>query len=245
MPLCKCCDRPASFLGSLDFNKTCEDHKRGRVFPKFGPAVRYHRCHFCGFIFTDFCDDWTPADFSERIYNDEYGRADPDFLSGGRAQIADQVAAALSPSREGLRLLDYGAGGDPGHLGRRMIALGFDVTSYDPFYAASSPPRGPFDVVFSVEVIEHCHRPRDVAQEMADLIGHKGLLWISTALHPPVAGSEVLASWYIAPRNGHISVFTLPALTILFRNVGVTIMQSSHGLVGFRQLPGFPNQAFA
>jgi hypothetical protein len=53
-----------------------------------------------------------------------------------------------------------------------------------------------------------------------------------------------MKSWYIAPRNGHISIFTLPALSILFRRHGINLVQTLHGLIGFRQKPSFPNSFF-
>jgi 2-polyprenyl-6-hydroxyphenyl methylase/3-demethylubiquinone-9 3-methyltransferase len=244
-PICKCCGAVAGYLGPVAFNKTCEDWRGRPVFAQAGPAIPYHRCGNCGFIFSGFFDDWSMEMFSAHIYNDDYARADPDFVTGGRAPIADTIARLFEPSRGRLRLLDYGAGGNPGHIGRRLIAQGFDVTSYDPFYVeGAGTPDGVFDVVFAIEVIEHCHQPQVVAAEMARLLSDGGILFLATQLHAHPAGADVLKSWYIAPRNGHISIFTLPALTLLFRAVGINIVQSAYGLVGFRKLPDFPNTLF-
>jgi isoleucyl-tRNA synthetase len=58
------------------------------------------------------------------------------------------------------------------------------------------------------------------------------------------AGNDILSSWYIAPRNGHISIFTLPAITLLFRRYEINIIQTAFGVFGFKKLPTFKNKLF-
>jgi hypothetical protein len=63
-------------------------------------------------------------------------------------------------------------------------------------------------------------------------------------LHPFPTPPNVLDSWYIAPRNGHISIFTLPAIATLFRRVGINVVMTGMGLFGFKRPPRFKNQVF-
>jgi 2-polyprenyl-6-hydroxyphenyl methylase/3-demethylubiquinone-9 3-methyltransferase len=248
---CKCCNAEAPFLGMVDFNKSCEDRRGPRPFPPSDVMVPYHRCPNCGFIFTDYCDDWTPADFTARIYNDEYSKADYDanIVNGVTATISyangRQLAGHLAGAQHRIRLLDFGAGGNPGNMGQALIDAGFRVTSYEPYFAADATRiEGRFDVIYAIEVFEHCPDVMAMAEFIGDHLTEHGLLYFSTLLHPHPSPDDVLSSWYIAPRNGHISIFSLPAITILFRAVGINIVQSAFGLLGIRNPTGFPNSIF-
>ena len=43
---------------------------------------------------------------------------------------------------------------------------------------------------------------------MANHLSDTGMLHIQTALHPHPTDHTVLDSWYISPKNGHLSIFT-------------------------------------
>jgi SAM-dependent methyltransferase len=249
---CKCCNAEAPFLGTVDFNKTCEDRRRPRPFPPSQEMVPYYRCGNCGFIFTPYCDSWSPGEFKARIYNDDYEKADydPNIVNGITATVSyangKQLAALLAGSERRIRLLDFGAGGNPGKMGQALIDSGFRVTSYEPYFTAeTTPPTGTFDVIYAIEVFEHCHDLNAMAEFIGDHLTDHGVLYFSTLLHPHPSGDDVLGSWYIAPRNGHISIFTQPAITILFRKVGINVAQTAFGLLGIRNPTRFPNGLFA
>ena len=248
---CKCCNAESPFLGTVDFNKSCEDRRRPRPFPPSSEMVPYYRCQNCGFIFTPYCDHWTPEAFRRRIYNADYEKADhdPNLALGITASVSyangKQLAGLLSGSERRIRLLDFGSGGNPGRMGQALVDSGFRVTSYEPhFDIGTPPPQGLFDVIYAMEVFEHCHDLAGMTEMIGDHLAERGLLYFSTALHPHPSDDDVLNSWYIAPRNGHISIFTLPALTVLFRRVGINIVQSAFGLLGFRNPVRFPNGFF-
>jgi len=248
---CKCCHAAAPFVGWVDFNKSCEDRRRPRPFPPSTEMVPYHRCRNCGFIFTKYCDAWSPEEFRARIYNEDYVKADydPEIVNGVAATVSyrngEKLAALLAGSGDRIRLLDFGAGGNPGRMGQALIDAGFRVTSYEPHFAESATQvEGKYDVIYSVETFEHCHDLAGMAAFLAEHLEDHGLLYFSTLLHPHPSAGDVLNSWYIAPRNGHISIFTFPAVSILFRRVGINIVQSLFGLVGLRNPTHFPNHIF-
>jgi len=253
---CKCCNADSPFIGTLDFNKTCHDRFGTRMFGISPTEIMYNKCSNCGFIFTTHMDKWSNEEFKEKIYNSEYGLADG-VIPGFEAGIEDhrktvsygngaKVANFFLDSKDHIKVLDFGSGGNPGDTGLALIDQGFDVTSFEPYLAeqASEIKYHQYDLIIMIEVIEHCHNLSEVGDLMSKLLSRDGILWIQTALHPHPTGNDILSSWYIAPRNGHISIFTLPAITLFFRRYGINIVQTAFGLFGFKKLPAFKNALF-
>ncbi len=218
---CKVCGRPAPFFDVVDFNKCA-------VFYPFGPtgvAVPYHRCDDCGFLFTPFFDAWSHDDFARLIYNDDYIKLDPEYLSDRPVQNADLMARKLA-GFEAARILDYGAGA--GAFAERMAALGFrDVTSYDPF-SIPTRPTGRFDIVTCFEVIEHIPSPLAALIDIQSLLHDHGCIVLSEVIQPPDIDRVRGNWWYIAPRNGHVSTFSDRTLAA---------MADRHGLMLYRGNP--------
>lgn len=249
---CKLCGRNARYAGSIDQNKCCLDRFGARLLPPAETRWPYYICENCGFIFTDFCDGWSVVDFKERIYNSDYDRVNPPALGRMTVPVREtasyqtglRIAELLAGSQSAIRLLDFGAGGNPGPTGQALLDCGFALDSYDPYRADSVAPAGQYEVILALEVLEHCHDPRAVAAQIARHLAPGGLLWVQTMLHPHPAGDDILQSWYIAPRDGHLSIHTLPSLTVMFNAVGLNLVQTVLGVFAFRRLPGFPNKIF-
>ena len=105
-------------------------------------------------------------------------------------------------------------------------------------------PNGVFDSNIAIEVFEHVADLEKLGAFMKEHLSSNGLLWIQTMIHPNPTPSDVLNSWYIAPRNRHISIFTFPAITVLFRRCGINIILTAIGLFGVKDLLRFPNRVF-
>ncbi len=249
---CKCCGSISSYLGYLDFNKSCSD-RNGRVLPLSEERVPYYGCPNCGFVFTNYCDKWSSNDFKELIYNKEYSRVDfdPNIADGIEATISYKNGKALASYLDGgqgkLRLLDFGAGGNPGTMGHALIDSGFDVTSFEPYFSDTADTlklSGKYDVIYAIEVFEHCHDLPAVLKIIDKYLSNNGILYFSTLLHPFPPTGNVLDSWYIAPRNGHVSIFTEQAITTLFKQIGINIMHHTLGWIGFKNPPNFHNAFF-
>lgn len=119
---CKACGIPSPAMGSVDFNKNCEDRRRAAL-PLSGRAVTYHRCPACALLFTGDFDGWNRENFRREIYNEGYADVDPDFAGSRPAASAELIGTLLGPACRGLDVLDFDGGGWAGGTWRRGTAM--------------------------------------------------------------------------------------------------------------------------
>ncbi|PTA96969.1 class I SAM-dependent methyltransferase [Kluyvera sp. Nf5] len=222
---CKICDGNAQLHGVLDFNTSClstlPDHA---VLPLTGVPIYYHRCENCGLIYTHAFDDWTFDDFKTHIYNDEYVLHDPDF-TGARSKSNLELIMSNFEAIKEWRVLDYG-GGD-GQLAQLLCAEGVDAVGWDPFHLNNHLPTGKFELIVCFEVFEHTPTPVETLMAACDYLKeNEGAIFFSTLVNDSTT-REGMNHWYIAPRNGHITIHTKQSLDILFRKVGLEVIHFS------------------
>jgi SAM-dependent methyltransferase len=218
-PSCKLCGCVSEFFDVVDFNKCCSDQNPA-MFGRAGVAVAYYRCPRCDFVFTDFFDDWSIVEFAQFIYNDDYIKVDGEYAGSRPRRAADSIAQRLGRHFR-QRILDYGSGS--GLFEAQLRTHGFlNVTSYDPF---SSParPAGRYDIITCFEVLEHSPSPAETLADIASLLAPSGCVLFGTALQPPDIGRLRGSWWYIAPRNGHVSIYSHRSLAIAGRRAGLTL----------------------
>jgi 2-polyprenyl-6-hydroxyphenyl methylase/3-demethylubiquinone-9 3-methyltransferase len=215
---CKCCGAATEPFAALDFSRSCED-RHAPPFAPSGELVPYVRCMNCGFIFTDYFDNWPPVRMAERIYNADYHLADPEFAEQRPAATAADLARWLAPLRSGIAALDYGGGN--GTLAALMRRGGFDYDAYDPYFAGDPLPNRRYDLVTSFEVVEHTADPYGNLATLLSYTKPDGAVLVSTALQPAEVTSDW---WYIAPRNGHISIHSARSLRHLAGRLGVRVL---------------------
>src|SRR5579862_5066127 len=150
---CKCCQSPADIVGVVDFSRCGADtvaHVRttGRVMmptsamttkadPYAGWPIYYYRCRHCFFTFTRAFDAWDREMFARHVYNDDYVRHDPGYLSR-HLENTFFLVPRIGQVRQKIRILDYGSG--LGKLECELKRQGFSqVESYDPFTKATRP----------------------------------------------------------------------------------------------------------
>jgi len=207
---CKVCGASSSLFGVVDFNKTCEV-RNGTSLPLSGVPVWYYRCPDCGFLFTAQFDDWTPGQWKERIYNAEYGSVDPEGIDArprGNAQFGADVAHRVGARR----LLDYGGGA--GLLSQLLVEACFDSWSWDMLHDTARPD-GDFDLISCFEVFEHTPTPRETLADLLSFLRPGGVVLFSTLTLGPLPFHDA-SHWYIAPRNGHVSIHSDDSLRLLF-----------------------------
>jgi len=239
---CKSCGAPAPAIGAVDFNKCCEDRRRVAL-PLSGRRVTYHRCPNCALLFTGDFDGWDRDDFRTYIYNEDYIDADPDYAEGRPAASASLIGTLFGEACRGLAVLDYGGGG--GTLAALLNSQhAMLAETYDPFNpACDALPRRRFPLVTCFEVLEHTPDPRATILEIASLVQEDGIVVFSTLLQPPAAqqpGADCLGWWYVAPRNGHVTIYSEQALRALWTELGFQLVTHGDNLhFAFRTLPAF------
>ncbi len=235
---CKCCGGAAYWFGAADFSKTCED-RNGPVFAPSGQAVDYYRCTACGFLFTDLLDDWSSERLKRDIYNEDYVKADPEITGVRAARIAEIVEDLCGAWRDRLRIFDYGGG--TGGLVDELRRRGFrHVDGGDPFFGEPRElPRG-LDLMLCIEVLEHLVRPADPFVAAQQALGEDAALLVTTVVQPVNIAGHGAAWWYLAPRNGHISLHSRDSLHALAARHGFRIASLSEGThLAWRGVPRF------
>ncbi len=226
-------------LGDKDFAFSCNDHFEGQSqFPGADTPVRYHRCGTCQFTFTASLDNWSAQDFTAHIYNADYVRADPVFVDIRPARNTQMVAALWNRALQDMVVLDFG-GGD-GAFARGLLAMGHECHTVDAFHGEDTPELlSSYDLITCFEVIEHVPHG-DLDGWMATLLGHlspQGTVLLSTELLDP---DMSLNNWYIAPRNGHISLHTAASLQALASRHGLSVYSINHEMHVLRRHAACP-----
>ncbi|WP_158238583.1 methyltransferase domain-containing protein [Pollutimonas subterranea] len=233
---CKICDTAAELYGVLDFNKNCLEGN-GVYLPLAGVPVYYHQCTNCGLIFTAVFDKWISEDFASAMYNDEYIKVDPEYKeirpSSNSTMVFDFVKKIGATT-----VLDYGGG--QGRMAQLLRGRQVDCDSWDPMVASSfSPQQNNYDLVTSFEVFEHTPTPIETTQQILSFLHEDGLLLFSTLTIDNLPHRNI-DFWYIAPRNGHITIHTKKSLTLIFGRFGWKVHHFSDGLhLAFKNKPNF------
>jgi len=182
--------------------------------PKVGVNVDYYRCPACALLFSPSFDKFSQDEWKTYVYNPEYASIDPEY-TGERGRNLATTFAATFPHATSLHLIDYGCG--LGTMGERLRELQWqNVTNYDPFVPRfSERPTSRADLVAAVEVLEHSHNPVLTFDEIASLRADSGIIIATTLLAPLEADASILDWWYVAPRNGHVTIHSPKSLAIL------------------------------
>lgn len=229
-PPCPACAGHCVPLDVVDFHKTCVEEK-GLFMSLSGIPVYYFLCEQCGFVFAPEFSSWTPADFGKYIYNAQYAEIDPDFKTV-RPEINAQGLLKLFPQMQGVTHLDYGGGA--GYLSELLRGAGWDSRTYDPYAGEhrTLPPGARFQLITSFEVFEHVPDPVRLLEDLGKMLDDDGVLFFSTELSDGrVQRHKRIDWWYIAPRNGHISIYSQESLRRLAERFGYrcyTILDSLH-----------------
>jgi tetratricopeptide (TPR) repeat protein len=242
---CKICRGATAYIGAVDFNKSCAE-QTGTFLQPSGIAVPYRRCSVCEFVFTTFCDAWTPDQFAQRIYNSDYATVDPDYGDARPRGNANVIARTFDAWKATLAVLDYGSGS--GVLAAHLAEGGFEATaSYDPY---SNPDASVlarrYDIVTCFEVLEHHPDPVAAIREIAGVLNPDGIVVLSTLVQGADFEREGLQWWYVGPRNGHVSIFSRTALATAWGAFGFQVGSMNDDLhVAFRNVPDFAKSLFS
>lgn len=228
--ICKCCGGLAQPFGQVDFQKNCEEQK-GFFLPPSGILVPYFRCDGCGFLFTRFFDHWSSEEFQVHIYNEAYEAVDPEYAAKRPEDWALYIATLFRAYLPGMSALDWGGG--TGRLAELLRASGIQrAETWDPFNPTyTTPQAGPFNFVSCIEVLEHLPDPKAGIRSLISHLPGEGAILLSTLIQPETMAEIGTKWWYLAPRNGHISLHTAKSLQALFAVQGfhfITVAPNIH-----------------
>lgn len=229
---CKVCGEAARLYDAVDFALTCNTPRMPGG--PSGVPVYYHLCRACGFLFTTFCDRFTPAQWSTHVYNPAYYQdIDPDYAERRPHGNALTIDALLAGHYDQWHGLDYGGGN--GRTAQLLRAMGYRYDCHDPFGASDIDPllRGRYDFCSAFEVAEHTPDPTAFLREIVTLCSPERLaVLVGTHVHDRhTAPDDRLDWWYAAPRNGHISLHSRRSLQVLARRHGLdclTLTEQTH-----------------
>jgi hypothetical protein len=218
---CKICGGATEIFSIVESGKHCNLQIPPATLGS-GAQVEYWRCLDCNFLFTTFFDIYPTEVLKAQIYNDDYVKFDPLYPKIRPETNARFLRTILEESFSGgerPRVLDYGAGNG---LLSTLVGGGFAVENYD----ALNPdfdilPPGPIDVIFSAEVVEHMPFPRVFVDDWSASLSDSGCVIFSTKLQPNDIDIIRGDWWYIAPRNGHVSLFSDQSLRKLCSVAGL------------------------
>lgn len=218
---CPVCNSETYIWGCTDFNKSCEE-LNGTYLDYCGVPIYYLKCHSCEHLFTTDFDDWDLEDFQENIYNENYIEVDPEY-NGQRSLRDKEMFVQLINHNKSLEILDYGAG--PGVFGQELKKLGYNVESWDPLWMKEPEwdQNKKFDIVTAFEVLEHSPTPEKTIKEIHSFLKPNGKILITTLVNDILQQRRDPAYWYIAPRNGHVCMYSNKSLEKLFSLVGMNV----------------------
>jgi SAM-dependent methyltransferase len=240
---CPICDSVCSLLDKLDLNLPCKI--RGAKFQPSGVLVGYFLCENCGFCFAPEFAAWTPEQFAERIYNDDYVQFDPEYAGERPRTNAQTLITHFGAHSGSIRHLDYG-GGD-GSLARLLRENDWQSTSYDPYVDRTIriESLGTFDFITAFEVFEHVPDVRRLMSDLRLLLAPSGIILFSTLVSDGnIQAGRPLDWWYAGPRNGHISLYSTKSLVLLGRRYGMRLASATSRHVFFTEIPAWGTQIF-
>lgn len=218
--VCPICNNSTIIWGCVDFNKSCEELNE-KYLEYCGVPIYYLKCNNCAHIFSSDFDDWDFDDFKENIYNEDYILVDPEY-NGTRSKRDAENFINLTNRTLSYKILDYGSGNN--FFEKELINKGYNVESFDPlFNDINTFKNKKYDIITAFEVLEHSNKPVETLNEIHSFLKPNGKILITTLVNDILHGKRDPNYWYLAPRNGHVSMFSNKSLELLFAKVGMKV----------------------
>jgi hypothetical protein len=150
---------------------------------------------------------------------------DPDYYTGDRSRANAVTLQNKITNLNTKTVIDYGAGNKG--LEEILKEKVFSMTSFDPMWDNAILPNTTFNLVTAFEVLEHTPTPIDTVRELSNLVQHDGAIFFSTLLNEV---AKDVSCWYIAPRNGHICMYSAKSMDVLFGKFGMKVGHFNEGL---------------
>ena len=207
--ICPVCQGKSEYLGVVDFGKCCNPE----LSTVTGYPIYYAACKECAFCWAADMYSWPPHRYQKEIYNSDYPKYDPESVNDRPIRGADDLHKIFKDHIHLFNHLDYGSG--PGVMSEILSDYGWNTCAYDPFFN-DEYPKGQFDLITLIEVIEHHPNPHKLMAELVSLLKPGGIILFST-MHSDnlLFWNKQLDWWYLSPRNGHVSLYSSLSLNKL------------------------------
>lgn len=208
---CYICKGTLEHFGAIPFGRNNENMPITDSTP-----IKYYRCCSCGFLCSPEMLKWSPEQFSQRVYNEDYNKVDAGY-SGERAASWAPFLCRLIPKESTSKIvhLDYGSG--EGVLSKLLVEKKWNSNFYDPF-SSPTKPTIKYNLITAIEVIEHTTNIFDTLEDIKKYLLKDGMFLFSTSLIPKDVN---LSWWYLSARAGHIGMHTAKSLKIACKKVGL------------------------
>lgn len=222
--ICRVCGGKNRFLGVVPLERNNQNIPIVDNTP-----IEYYICTECDFLSCPSMLDYTPERLGVEIYNDDYVKFDPDYLSVRPTGWAKSLSESVHPNLvKRIKHLDYGSG--KGIMSTILRTKGWNSTSYDPYDKTSSNfiPNTKFNLITAIEVVEHSLNIQKTIEDMKQYLDlNTGAILFSTLLADK---NTTIDWWYIMARNGHIGILSEKSLKILAKNNGLFFSSINSGL---------------
>lgn len=121
-------------------------------------------------------------------------------------------------------ILDFGCGPSPVLCMEVEKRFNCSCLAYDPFYQnVDIEAKAPYDLIFSTEVFEHFHHPRESIEQVVALLKDQGLLCIMTELYNSL---EQFQTWYYTRDETHVTFYHKSTLEKFEHLFGLKLLET-------------------
>ncbi len=237
-----CSSRDVFLFGSVDFNRHCIAEDIG--FEPSGINIDYYICKECDFLYSPEICAWKKAVFESRIYNSDYSKYDPEYLEKRPKDNFKFLAKQFGGNHEKISHLDYGGGN--GALTKMLNEHGINSQNFEPFSSNPVFPASKFNLITAFEVFEHVPDPNQIMVNISKLLDDTGIFISTTSVSDGhINFGKALDWWYVAPRNGHICIYSEKSLKILANRYGLHFKIMKNGnQVFWKKAPSWSKKYF-
>lgn len=184
----------------------------------------YFICDTCGAYVKDkkyYITKEQEKDIYEEHNNDVHDVQYQNFTS----PITNSILEEFTPKHLGL---DYGCGTGP-VISEQLIDKGYAVKLFDPyFYPDMDYSNHQFDYIFSCEVFEHFHQPKEEIGKLVGILKTKGRLYIMTHL----CHSELdFKNWYYRNDPTHVFIYTVKTIEFIVKEYNLSVEKLTERLI--------------
>jgi len=168
----------------------------------------YHICEKCGFISLDKKHLLSEKDEKQRYLKHENSLKNKGYVDF----LNNFIEKAVIPKKP-KTILDFGSGPNP-ILKELLIKKGFEVSTYDYYFDKNEHYKTKkYDMIVSVEVLEHIKEPLKKLKELKKLLNKDGTIAIMTSFHQN--NLEKFKDWWYITDPTHISFFSENTIKIV------------------------------